>query len=157
MLAEVEKFMNDPGRLVEGAWRGGDGRGVKLGNFRFSRVTARSSADRNREISCRVKRRRAARGGAGQRKSVSRSRVASAMPIESSVNGLPVGPITVAPFFTQRPASGISAVMTMSLGVTRSTIQSSATSGPFRHDDAFDQVGARHVHEELATTKTLRP
>ncbi len=50
-----------------------------------------------------------------ERRSVSKSRVAKAMPIESSVNGLPVGPITVARLRTQRPASGISAVMTMSV------------------------------------------
>ena len=36
------------------------------------------------------------------------------MPIESAVKGLPFGAITVAPAFTQRLASGTSAVMTMS-------------------------------------------
>jgi len=65
-----------------------------------------------------------------ERRLVSRSRVASAIPIESSSNGLPVGPITVAPLRTDRAAKGMSAVMTMSLGPARSTIQSSATSGP---------------------------
>ena len=51
--------------------------------LRFNLITARSSADKNREISCRVS------GGGPRvvapalRKPVSRSRVASAMPIES--------------------------------------------------------------------------
>jgi hypothetical protein len=52
------------------------------------------------------------------------------MPIESSVKGLPVGPITAAPLRTQRPANGMSAVMTISLAPACSAIQSSATSGP---------------------------
>ena len=144
MLAEVEKFIERSGRLVESARRRRRGCGVALrtcgavkcplipskagiratipavrlapgiplareraeyenhptfaGLTSFSiRVTARSSADRNREISWRLK------GGGprvvapAERKSVNRSRVASAMPIESSVNGLPVGPITPRP------------------------------------------------------------
>ena len=64
MLAEVREIHRRPGRLVEGAWRGGGSRRVNSAaetrslafrmadrSFRFNRVTARSSADRNREIS----------------------------------------------------------------------------------------------------------
>ena len=56
------------------------------------------------------------------------SRLAIAMPIDEVVNGTPVEPITAAPFFRLRSASGISAVMTTSSGPTRSAIQSSAAS-----------------------------
>ena len=56
--------------------------------------------------------------------------MASAMPIEFPVNGLPVGPITCAPEFRQRAANGMSEVTTMSLGPARSAIQSSAASKP---------------------------
>ena len=65
-----------------------------------------------------------------ERKSVIRLRTASVMPIDSSVNGLPFGAITSAPALTQRLASGISAVITMSPLPARSAIQSSAASMP---------------------------
>jgi hypothetical protein len=42
------------------------------------------------------------------------SRVASALPMLSSVKGFPAGPSTRAPSFRQREASGMSAVITMS-------------------------------------------
>ena len=50
------------------------------------------------------------------------------MPIEDAVKGTPLEPMTVAPFFRLRSASGISEVMTMSSGPARSAIQSSAAS-----------------------------
>ncbi len=46
------------------------------------------------------------------------------------MNGLPFGAITSAPAFTQRLASGMSEVMTISPGPARSAIQSSAASMP---------------------------
>ena len=64
------------------------------------------------------------------RKSVIRLRTASVIPIDCSVNGLPFGAITSAPAFTQRLASGISEVMTISSFPARSAIQSSAASIP---------------------------
>ena len=65
-----------------------------------------------------------------ERKSVIRLRTASVIPIDSSVNALPLDAITSAPAFTQRLASGISEVMTISPGPARSAIQSSAASMP---------------------------
>jgi hypothetical protein len=50
--------------------------------------------------------------------------------MDASVKGLPFGAITSAPAFTQRLASGMSAVTTIADGPARSAIQSSATSGP---------------------------
>ena len=58
------------------------------------------------------------------------SRLAIAMPIEEVVKGTPVLPITAAPAFRLRSASGISAVTTMSPGPARSAIQLSAASKP---------------------------
>ena len=83
--------------------------------------------------------------------------MAKAMPMELSSNGLPVGPITVAPFFTQRPASGMSAVMTMSLEPARSTIQSSAISGPSSTITRSIMSLRGTFMNELATTKTFSP
>ena len=65
-----------------------------------------------------------------ERRSVIRLRTASVMPIDCSVNGLPFGAITSAPALTQRLASGISEVMTISPWPARSAIQSSAASIP---------------------------
>src|ERR1700720_4252463 len=48
-----------------------------------------------------------------------RLRVASAMPIDSSVKIRPVGAIATAPAFTHRLASGMSAVITMSPRIVR--------------------------------------
>src|SRR5271156_6350610 len=52
-----------------------------------------------------------------------RLRVASVMPIESAVKSLPFGAMTVVPDFTQRLASGTSAVITTSPRPARSAIQ----------------------------------
>src|SRR5262245_23520861 len=93
---------------------------------RFSRTSAWSRADKKFERS---------RGPNGfgppvispaERKESIRLRVASAMPIESSVKARPVGASTVAPAFTQRPASGTSAVTTTAPCPARAAIQSSA-------------------------------
>ena len=65
-----------------------------------------------------------------ERRSVIRLRTARVIPIDCSVNGLPFGAITSAPALTQRLASGISEVMTMSPWPARSAIQSSAASIP---------------------------
>ena len=65
-----------------------------------------------------------------ERRSVIRLRTASVMPIDCSVNGLPFGAITSAPALTQRLASGMSDVMTISPLPARSAIQSSAASMP---------------------------
>lgn len=56
--------------------------------------------------------------------------MASAMPIFSSENGLPVGPRTRAPLSRQRLASGMSAVMQMPPVSICSAIQLSASSAP---------------------------
>jgi hypothetical protein len=58
------------------------------------------------------------------------SRLAIAMPIEEVVNATPLLPITAAPAFKLRSASGMSAVTTMSPGPARWAIQSSAASKP---------------------------
>ena len=58
------------------------------------------------------------------------ARIATALPIELVVKGLPVGPITAAPAFRQRSASNMSAVTTTSPGVAVSAIQLSAASKP---------------------------
>ena len=83
--------------------------------------------------------------------------MANAMPIELSSNGLPVGPITAAPLRTQRPASGMSAVMTMSLAPARSAIQSSAISGPSLTITRSISSLRGTFMNELATTKTFSP
>ena len=54
----------------------------------------------------------------------------SAIPMEASSNALPLCRSTVAPFFKQRDASGMSAVMQMSAPVICAAIQSSAASAP---------------------------
>src|ERR1700733_11128717 len=62
-----------------------------------------------------------------------RLRVASVMPIESSVKARPVGAIAAAPAFTQRLASGMSAVITMlprMVGFFDDDVASGATSAP---------------------------
>ena len=71
------------------------------------------------------------------------------MPMESSVKALPFGAITAAPAFTQRLASGISAVITMAeefgalgdpvVGLVRSR----------RHGDALNQRILRHADEAV--------
>jgi hypothetical protein len=87
-----------------------------------SRISAASSAERKRERS-------PAANGFGPlvmapalRRSLIRLRVASVMPMASSVNGLPLGPIVSAPAFTARAASGTSAVTTTLPGPARSAI-----------------------------------
>ena len=77
--------------------------------------------------------------------------------MELSSNGLPVGEITTAPLRTQRPASGISAVMTISLPPARSAIQSSAISGPSGTMTRSIMSERGTFMNELATMKTLRP
>jgi hypothetical protein len=52
------------------------------------------------------------------------------MPIDEVVKATPVEPIAAAPFFRLRSARGMSEVITMSSGPTRSAIQSSAASKP---------------------------
>lgn len=97
---------------------------------RFSFTTASSRAERKRDLSL------AAIGfGPPDTSPMARSccissRVAIAMPIESLVKGLPVEPIAIAPAARQRLASGMSAVMTIEVGPTLPTIQSSAASNP---------------------------
>jgi hypothetical protein len=56
------------------------------------------------------------------------ARVAMAPPMLAVVNGLPLGPITVAPFFRQRSASNMSPVITTVFASDCSAIQSSAAS-----------------------------
>ena len=70
------------------------------------------------------------------------------MPIEDSENGLPFGPITVAPAFTQRLAKGTSAVTTMAPGPARSAIQSSAAS-------IASFTTTRSIHGSLGTFRKL--
>jgi len=86
-----------------------------------------------------------------------RSRVASASPMDSSVNSRPLGPSARAPRFTQRAASGTSVVTTMSPAPARSAIQSSAASKPpsTRTARTFGCSGTRSVL--FATTCTARP
>src|SRR5690554_413725 len=80
---------------------------------RFSRTKTSSKADRNFDRSF------LPNGGGPPifslpmpaRKSAIIARVATAVPIESAVNGLPLGASTCAPSLMQRSASNISAVM----------------------------------------------
>ena len=69
------------------------------------------------------------------------------MPIDCSVNGLPFGAITSAPAFTQRLASGISEVMTISPlpGALRDPVVGGVHPGAGR--DALDQRILRHPDE----------
>ena len=77
------------------------------------------------------------------------------MPIESSVKALPFGAMTSAPAFTQRLASGTSAVMTMSPRAARSAIQLSASSMP-APTTTRSIIGSRGTAIGLLlTTKTL--
>ena len=79
------------------------------------------------------------------RKSAMIARVAIAPPIEALVNGLPVGASTVAPAFTQRSASRMSAVTT--------TLRGSAPLGdpvvgrvePVADHHPLDQRAHRHA------------
>ncbi len=64
------------------------------------------------------------------RKSAMIARVATALPIELVVKGLPLGAITTAPALRQRSASKMSAVMQIVPAPAFSTIQSSAASNP---------------------------
>ena len=96
---------------------------------RSLRCTIWSSAPRKRERSF-------AEIGAGprvispaSRRDASRSRIASAPPIESASNSRPLVPSARAPSARQRAASGTSAVITTSPGLTFRAIQSSAASG----------------------------
>jgi hypothetical protein len=65
-----------------------------------------------------------------QRATIDQFRVASAIPMELLLNGVPVGASTSASFIMHRLASGTSDVMTIVPRPDRSTIQSSAASGP---------------------------
>src|SRR5580704_17030971 len=64
------------------------------------------------------------------RRSAIRLRMASAMPIDASVNGRPFVAMTLEPALRQRLASGVSLVTTMTAGSARWAIQSSAASRP---------------------------
>jgi hypothetical protein len=89
------------------------------------------------------------------RRSSIRSRVASAIPTESSVNGRPVGPITVAPAFTQRLASGMSAVTTTAPRRACAAIQSSAASKPAPTTTRSIRGSRGTARKLFETTKTL--
>ena len=91
------------------------------------------------------------------RSSAIRLRVATAMPMPASVKARPFGAITLAPAFTQRPASGTSAVTTMSPGPTRSAIQSSAASKPAPTTTRLIQSSRGSAMMSLATTCTVSP
>ena len=65
------------------------------------------------------------------------------MPIEFSSNALPFGASTVAPALTQRPASGTSAVTTISPFTARSATVVGGVHAAIHHD-AFDHGIARH-------------
>jgi len=69
------------------------------------------------------------------------------LPIDCSVNGLPLGAITSAPALTQRLASGMSAVMTISpfTGALRYPVIGGIHPGTRR--DAFDQRVVRYPDE----------
>ena len=68
-----------------------------------------------------------------------------------------LGPITRAPFFRQRPASGTSAVTTMSPGPTCATIQSSAASKPPGTSSSLTHGSSGTRIRELATSVTSSP
>ena len=102
-------------------------RNVQACATRFNRTIAWSSADRKAERS---------RGENGfgppvtapaERRSSIRLRVASVRPMESSVKTRPFGAMTLAPAFTARLASGISAVTTILPGTARSAITATLT------------------------------
>ena len=82
-----------------------------------------------------------------ERRSVIRLRTASVMPIDCSVNGLPFGAITSAPALTQRLASGMSEVMTISplRGAFRDPVVGGIHAGT--GGDALDQRILRHADE----------
>jgi hypothetical protein len=92
--------------------------------------TASSSDCKNRERSFRVKSGLKPRLSPVSLKCRERSRIANDIPMLSSVNGFPVGPITRAPAVRHRDASGMSAVTAISPTPILSAIQSSATSAP---------------------------
>ena len=106
-----------------------------------------SSADRNVERSRGAKDLGPPVTSPDERRSVIRLRTASVMPIDCSVNGLPFGAITSAPAFTQRLASGISEVMTISPlpGAFRNPVVGGVHPGTRR--DALDQRILRHPNE----------
>ena len=81
-----------------------------------------------------------------ERRSVIRLRTASVMPIDCSVNGLPLGAITSAPAFTQRLASGISSDDDVALaGAGRDPVVGGVHRGPCRNP--LDQRILRHPDE----------
>ena len=75
------------------------------------------------------------------------------MPIESLVNGLPFGAMTSAPAFTQRLASGTSAVITIAprAGPLRDPIVRRIHAGS--NDHALDHLVARHGNGGVADDK----
>ena len=85
-----------------------------------------------------------------------RSRVASADPMLSLVNGLPVGPKACAVFSRHRAASGMSAVTTMSSTPRCSTIQSSAASMPLPTTCRVRLFSSGSRIHDPATRVTLR-
>jgi hypothetical protein len=105
-----------------------------------------SSADRNAERSRGANDLGPPVTSPDERKSVIRLRTASVMPIDCSVNGLPFGAITSAPAFTQRLASGISEVMTIS---PRPAFRDPVVGGvhPGTGRDPLDQRILRHPDE----------
>src|SRR3954452_19367762 len=119
--------------------------------------TAASSAPKKRERSCRVNGWPPPRISPASRRLVIRLRVARSAPIESGVNGRPFGAMTRAPRFTQRSASGTSAVTTMSPSPARSTIQSSARSRPSATVTRSIRGDSGTRSQPLLTTRTLSP
>ena len=144
------------GRLVEGAWRGGRGRGVSGRPLvPFSAARQLPLQPRHRQIERREKARHILPVSGGgprvvppaERRSVSRLRVASAMPIESSVKGF-------AGRADHRRAVAHAARRQRDIGGDDDVAFARALGDPivgdvrpFRHDHPFDQVAARHVHE----------
>ena len=77
------------------------------------------------------------------------ARVATAQPIEAAVNGLPLGPITVAPFFRQLSASNMSPVITT---VFESAVRDPVVRGVerFRDQHPLDQRMLGHPDARVA-------
>src|SRR5205814_8339510 len=92
--------------------------------WRWMRRIVWASADKNVERSRGANDFGAPVTSPDERKSVIRLRTASVMPIDCSVNGFPFGAITSAAALTQRLASGISDVITISPLPARSAIPS---------------------------------
>ena len=81
----------------------------------------------------------------------------AAMPIEEVVKGIPVLPMTTAPFLRLRSANGISAVITMSPSPARSAIQLSAASKLSLTTTSSMRGSRGTFSQELLTTWTFSP